>query len=180
HPIPFHNQITPRQSAVGNTFVGRKIFVSSASAQSVPETCEKERVKSCRKIHVVDAPGILDTSKSVSSPGPRVFLLVIQIGRFTKEEENCVQALETIFGPETSKYMIVLVTHGDELEGGPIQEYVQTGVVTVVELVKKIDEMVAANGGKHFSDKMYEERKQTLHEQREERDTAGLQLLLHV
>ncbi|TKS84101.1 hypothetical protein D9C73_019132 [Collichthys lucidus] len=35
---------------------------------------------------------------------------VIQIGRFTKEEENCVQALEKIFGPEASKSMIVLFT----------------------------------------------------------------------
>ena len=183
------------KSAVGNTIVGRKVFLSCPSAQSVTETCEKERSTSARKIHVVDTPGILDTSKSadsikkeiakciqVSSPGPHVFLLVMQVGRFTKEEENCVEALEKIFGPEASRYMLVLFTRGDELKGKSIQEYVQTGhpklrelinrcgsryhvfnnkikinKTQVVKLLKKIDDMVAANGGTYFTDQMYQE-----------------------
>ena len=183
------------KSAVGNTIVGRKVFLSCASAQSVTETCEKERSRSSRKIHVVDTPGILDTSKSadtikqeiakcinVSSPGPHVFLLVIQIGRFTREEENCVEALEQIFGPELSKYMIVLFTRGDELQGKTIQEYVHNGhpklrslinrcgnryhvfnnkirfnKTQVVKLLKKVDDMVAGNGGTYFCDHMYKE-----------------------
>ncbi|CAB1435450.1 unnamed protein product [Pleuronectes platessa] len=94
------------------------------------------------------------------------------IGRFTKEEENCVEALEQIFGPEAPGYMLVLFTRGDELQGRSIQEYVQTGhpklralinrcgnryhvfnnkirinKTQVVELLRKVDDMVAANGG---------------------------------
>ncbi|XP_029374560.1 GTPase IMAP family member 7-like isoform X2 [Echeneis naucrates] len=140
------------KSAVGNTIVGRKVFTSSASAHSVTETC--------------------------------------QIGRFTKEEENSVQALEEIFGPEASKYMIVLFTRGDELQGTTIQNYLRSGhpklreVVNrcgnrchvfnnkikynryqVVELIRKIDGMVAANGGMHFSDEMYREAERTLQQQ---------------
>lgn len=202
------------KSAVGNTIAGRKVFHSSASAQSVTETCEKERVNSRRTIHIVDTPGILDTSKSaetikreiakciqVSSPGPHAFLLVLQIGRFTKEEENCVQALEEIFGPRASKYMIVLFTRGDELQDKTITDYVQTGhpklrdVINrcgnryhvfnnkkrrdrrqVVQLIKKIDYMVAANGGMHFTDEMYEETERTLQQQTKARERAEQQV----
>ncbi|XP_031711791.1 GTPase IMAP family member 7-like [Anarrhichthys ocellatus] len=202
------------KSAVGNTIVGKNVFHSEASAHSVTMTCKTERAFGGREIHVVDTPGILDTSKSaesikkeiakciqVSTPGPHAFLLVIQVGRFTKEEENCVQALEKIFGPEASKYMIVLFTRGDELKPRTISEYVQNGhpklreVINrcgnryhvfnnnnnwkrsqVVKLIKKIDEMVAANGGQPFSEEMYKEAERTLKEQRKDRDTTGQQV----
>ncbi|XP_003459831.2 GTPase IMAP family member 4-like [Oreochromis niloticus] len=182
------------KSAVGNTILGRRYFKSLANPQSVTETCEMERVSIQRKIHVIDTPGILDTTKCaesikkevakcihVSTPGPHVFLLVLQIGRFTKEEENCVEALEKLFGPELSKYVIILFTRGDELQNKTIQEYVQSGhpklqeVINkcgnryhvfnnkkvwnraqVAKLIKKIDEMVAANGGKHYTDEIFE------------------------
>ncbi|KAM9338359.1 GTPase IMAP family member 7-like [Symphorus nematophorus] len=205
------------KSAVGNTIVGKEVFKSSASAQSVTETCEKERVNSRRRIHVIDTPGVLDTSKSADNirneiakciqaacPGPHVFLLVIQIGRFTAEEQNCVQALEKIFGPKASKYMIVLFTRGDELQGRTIQEYLQTGhpklrevinrcgnryhvfnnkarwkKTQVIELIKKIDANVAANGGSHFSEEMFEEAEWTLQQQGKNRRAAELQVYDH-
>uniref|UniRef100_A0A3Q2W7C8 AIG1-type G domain-containing protein n=1 Tax=Haplochromis burtoni TaxID=8153 RepID=A0A3Q2W7C8_HAPBU len=95
------------KSAVGNTILGCEHFRSCPLSASVTEFCQKAWTQWGKRIvSVVDTPGILDTSKSdefikreivkcveISCPGPHVFLLVIQIGRFTKEEKNSVEAL---------------------------------------------------------------------------------------
>ncbi|XP_019217608.1 immune-associated nucleotide-binding protein 9-like [Oreochromis niloticus] len=186
------------KSAVGNTILGKTYFKSNVSSESVTQTCEFENVPNCaRKITVVDTPGLLDTSKTadimkkeiakciqITTPGPHVFLLVLQIGRFTKEEQNCVDALEKLFGPKASNYMIVVFTHGDKLttQGITIENYLKEGHkkvkqllnrcgnryhmfdnsniknrAQVVNLIKKIDEMVASNKETHYTDEMFEE-----------------------
>lgn len=184
------------KSGAGNTILGRKAFASHPSANSITRECQLQQIQGIdRVVHVTDTPGILDTYHDadfikkeiarcihVSAPGPHAFLLVIQIGRFTKEEERSVTALQQLFGEEASKYMIVVFTHGDELRGQTIQDYVRRGHVglqkviqscgsryvvfdnrkmwdrdQVRRLVVKIDEMVAANGNAYFTDAMYKE-----------------------
>ncbi|XP_074478427.1 GTPase IMAP family member 7-like [Sebastes fasciatus] len=183
------------KSAVGNTILEKKHFKSRPSSESVTETCEKGVTQwGNRVVSVVDTPGILDTKKSqefmkkeivrcveVSCPGPHVFLLVIQVGRFTTEEKNSVEALQELFGKNANQYMIVLFTRGGDLGDTTIQEYVREGkpelrkVVQscgnrflvfdntskdrsqVVELIKKIDDMFAGNGGNYYTDAMYKE-----------------------
>lgn len=183
------------KSAVGNTILGKKCFISRPSAQSVTESCEKHDTHCGGKvIRVVDTPGILDTGRSeeflkkeilncikISYPGPHVFLLVIQVGRFTREEKNSVEALQELFGPKANQYMIVLFTRGGDLGDMTINEYVREGKsdlrkviqscgnrfhvfdntskdrTQVEELFKKIEEMVAGNGGTHYTDAMYKD-----------------------
>ncbi|CAI5657494.1 unnamed protein product [Oreochromis niloticus] len=186
------------KSAVGNTILGGEYFISSPSAESVTTTCTKQVVQwGNRVVSVVDTPGILDTSRSaefikkeivrcveVSCPGPHVFLLVIQVGRFTKEEKNAVEALQELFGPQANHYMIVLFTRGRELGTKTIQQYVREsrnqGLLQViqrcgnrfhvfenyssdrqqvVELIRKIDNMVDVNGGTCYTNEMYREKK---------------------
>ncbi|XP_067434678.1 GTPase IMAP family member 7-like [Thunnus thynnus] len=182
------------KSATGNTILGEKRFRSRPWSESVTETCEKGVTRwGNRVVSVVDTPGILDTTKSpefireeimkcvkVSCPGPHVFLLVIQVGRFTTEEKNSVEALQQLFGPNANQHMIVLFTRGGDLGDTTIQEYVRDGhpdlqrVVQscggkfhvfdntksdrnqVVELIKKIDDMFAGNGGTYYTDEMYQ------------------------
>ncbi|XP_063048440.1 GTPase IMAP family member 7-like [Engraulis encrasicolus] len=120
----------------------------------------------------------------ISCPGPHAFLLVMTVSRFSKQDQNAVRALQEIFGERVKDYMIVLFTRGDELEGQTIEEYVSSGSeelqklirscggrfhvfdntkerhynsTQVVEVVKKIDEMVVANSRQHFTNDMYEE-----------------------
>uniref|UniRef100_A0A3B4G896 AIG1-type G domain-containing protein n=1 Tax=Pundamilia nyererei TaxID=303518 RepID=A0A3B4G896_9CICH len=185
------------KSAVGNTILGKKHFKSHPCSQSVTETCEiAEAQWEGRNISVIDTPGILDTEKSadmikkeivrcveVSSPGPHVFLLVLQVFRFTTEEKNSVEALQELFGPKAQYYMIVLFSHGDDLEDQEItiQQYVRENkpelrqVIQrcgnrfhvfnnrskdrkqVEELIKKIDDMVAGNAGTYYTNAMYRE-----------------------
>uniref|UniRef100_A0A3P8QYJ0 AIG1-type G domain-containing protein n=1 Tax=Astatotilapia calliptera TaxID=8154 RepID=A0A3P8QYJ0_ASTCA len=185
------------KSSSGNTILGKKHFKSRSSSESVTETCEiAEAQWEGRNISVIDTPGILDTEKSeemikkeiikcveVSSPGPHVFLLVLQVGRFTKEEKNSVEALQELFGPKAQHYMIVLFTHGDDLEDQEmtIQKYARESkpqlrqVIQscgnrlhvfnnrgkdrkqVEELIKNIDDMVAVNGGTYYTNAMYRE-----------------------
>ncbi|XP_026217220.1 GTPase IMAP family member 9-like [Anabas testudineus] len=181
------------KSAVGNTILGQKCFMSRPSSESVTQSCEiHETEHDSRKISVVDTPGFLDTEKSpefikteivrcveLSRPGPHVFLLVLQIGRFRKEEKNAVEVLQELFGPRANQYMIVLFTRGGDLGDMTVKEYVGEGKVDSViescggrfhvfentrddrnqveELIRKIDDMVAANGGTHYTDAVYEE-----------------------
>ncbi|XP_056592968.1 GTPase IMAP family member 7-like [Triplophysa dalaica] len=200
------------KSAVGNTILGKKRFKSAPSANSITSECKKEKVYDQRDIYVIDTPGVLDTSLSkdhikreivrciqVSAPGPHTFLIVIQIGRFTTEEKNSVRALQELFGKEASKYMIVVFTHGDQLKGQSIQDYVRNGhedLRRVIQscgsryvvfdnndvtnrsqvkiLIDKIDEMVAANGGECFTQEMYEEAEELILQQKMERERAEL------
>ncbi|XP_042071663.1 GTPase IMAP family member 4-like [Haplochromis burtoni] len=88
------------KSASGNTILGRKAFESKAAFSSVTAGCQKitDQVD-CQILDVVDTPGLFDTDRpedelkrevarciSFAAPGPHVFLIVIQISRFTKEE----------------------------------------------------------------------------------------------
>ncbi|XP_042562164.1 GTPase IMAP family member 9-like [Clupea harengus] len=186
------------KSASGNTILGRQEFTSQPVSYSVTQTCARKSIFSPRQIEVIDTPGILDTERDpddvkdeivkcikYSCPGPHVFLLVIQVGRFTKEEQNAVRALQKIFGEKAADYMMVLFTRGDDLQGQSINDYVcrghpklkeviqscggryhafnnrSTDRTQVVELVEKIDEMVKANGGGYFTEEMYKERKRS-------------------
>ncbi|KAL4001489.1 GTPase IMAP family member 4-like [Oreochromis aureus] len=183
------------KSAAGNTILGHKYFISSPSSESVTASCEQHaKTFGNRVVNVVDTPGILDTAKSpemikkeivrcveISCPGPHVFLLVIQVGRFTKEEKNSVEALQELFGPQANHYMIVLFTRGGDLGDMTIEEYVnkgQQGLKDIIlrcgkrfhvfdnlnndrkqvdELIGKIDRMVAENRCTYYTDEMFQE-----------------------
>ncbi|XP_003440102.1 GTPase IMAP family member 7-like [Oreochromis niloticus] len=202
------------KSAAGNTIIGKETFKSNESSESVTVHCEAVKLECTRNVKLVDTPGLLDTSKTadsikkeiakciqISTPGPHVFLLVLQIGRFTKEEENCVDALEKLFGPDASNYMMILFTHGDKLTNKKItiHDYLRTGHqklrellnrcgnryhvfdnkniwnrVQVVELFRKIDDMVAANGETHYTDEMFEKAQRILQQHEAIYDTEYL------
>ncbi|XP_007544171.1 GTPase IMAP family member 5-like isoform X1 [Poecilia formosa] len=132
------------KSSSGNTILGRKVFKSEVSPQSVTKTCEKAHCEvDGRHVVVVDTPGVFDnnlTSDQVNeelkscislvAPGPHVFLLVLPIGRFTKgEDTKTLRLIEEVLGENYKKFTVVLFTRGDTLKYDEIfiEEYTEDG-----------------------------------------------------
>ena len=130
------------KSATGNTILERIQFESKVSGSSVTSKCTRgEAIHAGKNVIVVDTPGLFDTGMtnenvikeivkciSMTSPGPHAMVLVVGIGRFTKEEQDTVQHFVDYFGEGMLKYMIVLFTRQDELSktNQSIDQYVDS------------------------------------------------------
>ncbi|XP_070778395.1 GTPase IMAP family member 4-like [Enoplosus armatus] len=127
----------------------------------------------------------------MSVPGPHAFLLVIRLGvRFTEEERNAVKWIQDNFGDDASMYTIMLFTCKDQAKadnalkeckelrrlsitfGRRYHAFNNKDVddqVQVKELITMIKEMIQDNGGKHYTNEMYEKAQRKLREEEEQR-----------
>uniref|UniRef100_A0A3Q0SYM5 AIG1-type G domain-containing protein n=1 Tax=Amphilophus citrinellus TaxID=61819 RepID=A0A3Q0SYM5_AMPCI len=187
------------KSSSGNTILGRKKFRAETLPSSVTKKCQKEQGEvDGRSVAVVDTPGLFDTALSneevheelvkcisLLAPGPHVFLLVIQVGRFTAEERETLKLIKKVFGKNSEKFTIVLFTRGDSLkhDSKSVEEYIEMehdeSLKKVIsdcggrhhvfnnydeqnhkqasELITKIEEMVEKNGGECYTNDMLQE-----------------------
>ncbi|XP_057635659.1 GTPase IMAP family member 9-like [Chionomys nivalis] len=186
------------KSATANTILGRRQFESKISAHAVTKTCQKaSREWKGKNLVVVDTPGLFDTKKTMeatcteisrcvlySCPGPHAIILVLQLGRFTEEEQKTVSLIKSLFGEAAMRYMIVLFTRKDDLEDQSLEDFLGesndklNNVIAqcgkrrlafnnkaaeaeredqVEQLVGLIEQMVDRNGGSYFSEKIYED-----------------------
>ncbi|XP_059964809.1 GTPase IMAP family member 7 [Mesoplodon densirostris] len=197
------------KSATGNTILGRNAFTSMSSAQAVTKICQKESRKwEGRDLLVVDTPGLFDTKESLhttcmeisrcvleSCPGPHAIVLVVQLGRYTEEEQKTVALIKAVFGEAAMKHMIVLFTRKEDLEDHSLGDFLRGADVKlrsilkecgdrcctfsnkstdqaakeaqVRELVELIEKMVQNNYGAYFSDAIYKDTEEKLRKQEE-------------
>lgn len=128
---------------------------------------------------------------TMSVPGPHAFLLVIRLGvRFTEEERNAVKWIQDNFGDDASMSTIMLFTCKDQAKADSAlkecKELRRLSItfgrryhafnnndaddrVQVTELITMIKEMIQDNGGKHYTNEMYEKAQRKLKEEEDRR-----------
>ncbi|KAK6291922.1 hypothetical protein J4Q44_G00377070 [Coregonus suidteri] len=143
------------KSSAGNTILGggKEELKIGSSANSETHKCEAiTKEINGRKLTVVDTPGLFDTVApeaelkpelvkciAVCAPGPHAFLIVLSVGKYTVHEEQVIAKIEKFFSPEAFKYATVLFTHGYQLKGKTIDDFVKTN--------KKLSDLVERCGG---------------------------------
>ncbi|KAK6176452.1 hypothetical protein SNE40_014737 [Patella caerulea] len=131
------------KSSVSNSITESQDFKSELSLESVTKECQYE-IAECFgdiSLEIVDTPGLFDTGTpleetikeitkciGLSAPGPHAFVLVLNINRFTNEEEQTVDALSQLFGDKFFYYVVVLFTGKDALirDGKSLEDFLTT------------------------------------------------------
>lgn len=202
------------KSATGNTILGRGHFLSELRASSVTQVCVQggaelpdDEAETHRKVLVVDMPGFGDTRAdpsevhteiakcvALSAPGPHAFLLVIQLGRYTDDEDRATREMLRLFGESAlRRHTVVVFTRGDDLEecGGDLELFLRQNVPEalrslletcgrryhvlnnknlknreqVKELLRKVEKMLEENGGQYYTSAMFQEAELAIREE---------------
>ncbi|XP_070582934.1 GTPase IMAP family member 8-like [Erythrolamprus reginae] len=185
------------RSATGNTIIGRKAFESIVSAKTTTLKCQRAQgTWRDWKLSVVDTSAMFDADGytptvrqeiiacvRLSSPGPHVFILVTQVGRFTAEDAVAAKCVREIFGLKSVSHTVILFTCVEDLGGGSLQEYVcgsdnrnlrdlirrcgncfcgfnnrAAGAERerqVSELMEMVQGIVSQNGGRYYINQLY-------------------------
>ncbi|XP_028268444.1 GTPase IMAP family member 4 [Parambassis ranga] len=195
------------RSSSGNTILGRPAFSVDVSPCSVTTHCKQQTgTVGGRSVSVIDTPGFFHTRLSpqevmaevgqcisLSSPGPHVFLVTLQPGRFTQEEREAMEWIKARFGPGAMRFTMLLFTCGDQLQGKSVEDFLEespelSGIVSecqgryhvfdnrrqdetktqqVLQLLEKMDKLVVDNVGGFYNIEMFREADSIIREAQE-------------
>ncbi|XP_054881202.1 GTPase IMAP family member 7-like [Poeciliopsis prolifica] len=153
------------KSHLANTILGEEVFTSYHSPNAGTGRCESEtRTVNGRRLTLIDTPGFFDTDKSEEelkpeimrcltecAPGPHVFLILLRVDRFTKQEQQVITKICDLFSEDALKYAMIVFTHGEQLQKGmKIEEFVSKNK-NLSNLVKKCGGRCHVFDNKHWS-----------------------------
>uniref|UniRef100_G1QCN6 GTPase IMAP family member 4-like n=1 Tax=Myotis lucifugus TaxID=59463 RepID=G1QCN6_MYOLU len=138
------------KSATGNSILGKEAFHSRMAAKCITKVCQKgSSMWNGREIVVVDTPGIFDTEVPdadtqkeiancvlLTSPRSHAVLLVVLLGPCTKEEQKAVEKILSMFGSQAKRYMILLFTRKDDLDGMEFHDYLKEAPKGIQDLME--------------------------------------------
>lgn len=137
------------KSASGNTILEVKHFKSQVSSNPVTTECKQviEKING-REVKVIDTPDFFHDEirrqnrnvwecRQLCEGGQCVYLLVIQIGRFTGEEREVLERLEKALQTRVRDRAIILFTRGDDLGSMSIDDYVRKTNPHLQQLISK-------------------------------------------
>ncbi|XP_077061719.1 GTPase IMAP family member 8-like [Siphateles boraxobius] len=178
------------KSSSGNTILGKGPFkVQKRKKKHESEVCEGKTQIGEKQVCVIDCPDLLDPDLkeeklekmkdeliSRCSSGLSAVLLTVPLEEPVENEEEILDYIKGLFGPEVQKYIMILFTHGDELDKNQtIDEHLQNKdhadlqqlvtecggkfhclkkKKTVKALLQKIEVLMGENGGKFVMEKM--------------------------
>nr|XP_033486736.1 GTPase IMAP family member 8-like [Epinephelus lanceolatus] len=124
------------KSASGNTILGRAAFESKQSIRPVTtQISEATETVFGKQVSVVDTPGILGHEAEIQtwcqellqSNRPCLFLVVFSVGRFTRQQEKVLLAVNRVLRPLEFKQCHLLFTGGGALEDMSLEDFVFEG-----------------------------------------------------
>ncbi|XP_074123624.1 GTPase IMAP family member 1-like [Sminthopsis crassicaudata] len=144
------------RSATGNSILGENVFVSKPGAMTVTKICSKgSRSWHRGEIEIIDTPDIFSLEASpglisqeiircylLSSPGPHALVLVTQLGRYTKEDQDAMKKVKEIFGNNVIQHTVVIFTRKEDLGSDSLKDYLR------FTDNKALKELVAQCGGR--------------------------------
>ncbi|KAM8746505.1 GTPase IMAP family member 7-like [Acanthopagrus schlegelii] len=154
------------KSSLANTIFGESVFKTDDSPESGTSKCQAEtRSVNGRNITWIDTPGLFDTHRSEEemkpeimrciaecAPGPHAFLIVLKVEKFTVHEQEVIKKMQQYFSEKAFKYATVVFTHGDELRGQTIEQFVNKRTL-LRDLVKKCGGRCHVVDNRYWKDK---------------------------
>ncbi|KAM9733763.1 GTPase IMAP family member 8-like isoform 1-T3 [Menidia menidia] len=134
------------KSATGNTILGKEAFASKFSFESVTtEISEVTGPVFQIQTTVIDTPGILGSEELIrtrcqqliQANAPRLFLVVVKIDRFTREQRDAVEAAIRVIGERELENSFMLFTNGDVLTNTTLDEFINVKDSPLPQLVQR-------------------------------------------